>query len=80
LILKGLHAQKKGSDSRVGPDSFPDIDYGDPIIVHTPEQGGDGRAADDPKAKKISLRSASGTMKERGDALKEHSSATLTTD
>ncbi len=80
LIMKGLHAQKKGHDSRVGPVTFPDIDYGEPIIVHTPEQGGDGRAADDPKAKKTGLRSASGTMKERGDALKEHSSATLTTD
>ena len=80
LILKGLQAKKKGRDARVGPTKFPDIDYGEPLIVHTPEQGGDGRAANDPKAKKKGLRSASGTMKDRGEALKEHRSATLTTD
>jgi hypothetical protein len=80
FILKGLQAKKKGRDSRVGPTKFPDIDYGEPLIVHTPAQGGDGRAANDSKASKKGLRSASGTMKKREDALKEHSSATLTTD
>ncbi len=80
FILKGLQAKKKGHDPRVGPTKFPDIDYGEPLIVHTPAQGGDGRAANDPKASKTGLRSASGTMKKREDALKEHSSATLTTD
>ena len=79
-VLKGLQAKKNGRDPRVGPTKFPEIDFGEPLIVHTPEQGGDGRAANDPKAKKKGLRSASGTMKDRGDALKEHSSATLTTD
>ena len=78
--LKGLQAKKTGRDPRVGPTKFPDIDYGEPLIVHTPAQGGDGRAANDPKASKKGLRSASGTMKKREDALKEHSSATLTTD
>lgn len=80
FILKGLQAKKNGRDPRVGPTSFPDVDYGEPLIVHTPAQGGDGRAANDPKASKKGLRSASGTMKKREDALKEHSSATLTTD
>lgn len=79
-ILKGLQAKKKGRDARVGPTKFPDIDYGEPLIVRTPAQGGDGRAENDPKANKTGLRSASGTMKKREDALKEHSSATLTTD
>ena len=80
LVLKGLQAKKKGRDPRVGPAKFPDIDFGEPLIVHTPEQGGDGRAANDPKARRKGVRSASGTMKERGEALKEHSSAALTTD
>ena len=80
LVLKGLQAKKKGRDPRVGPTKFPDIDYGEPLVVHTPAEGGDGRAANDPKARKKGLRSASGTMKDRGEALKEHSSATLTTD
>ena len=80
LVLKGLQAKAKGREPRVGPARFPDIDYGEPLIVHTPEQGGDGRAANDPKAKRKGVRSASGTMKDRDEALKEHSSATLTTD
>jgi len=80
LVLKGIVAKQKGRDSRVGPAKFPELDYGEPVIVHTPEQGGDGRAADDPKARRKGVRSASGTMKERDEALKEHSSATLTTD
>ena len=80
MVLKAIQAKKKGRDPRVGPAKFPEIDYGEPLIVHTPEQGGDGRAANDPKARRKGLRSASGTMKERDEALKEHSSATLTTD
>jgi 4-hydroxybenzoyl-CoA reductase subunit alpha len=80
MILKALHAKQKGREARVGPKKFPNIDYGTPVVVHTPEQGGDGRAADDPKSKSKGLRSASGTMKEREDALKEKSSAPLTTD
>ncbi len=80
MILKALQQKQDGREARVGPNKFPDIDYGEPLIVHTPEQGGDGRAADDPKSKSKGLRSASGTMKERDDALKEKSSATLTTD
>ena len=80
MVLKALQQKQNGREARVGPKKFPDIDYGEPLIVHTPEQGGDGRAADDPKSKSKGLRSASGTMKERDDALKEKSSATLTTD
>jgi 4-hydroxybenzoyl-CoA reductase alpha subunit len=80
LILQGLLAKQKGRDARVGPTKFPDIDYGPPLIVDTPAQGGDGRAADDPKSNRNGLRSSSGTMKDHADALKEHSSASLTTD
>jgi len=80
MVLKALHEKQHGRAARVGPKKFPAIDYGEPIVVLTPEQGGDGRAADDPKAKRKGLRSASGTMKERDEALKEKSSATLTTD
>ena len=80
MVLKALHEKQHGREARIGPKNFPDIDYGEPMIVDTPEQGGDGRAADDPKAKRKGLRSASGTMKERDDALREKSSATLTTD
>ena len=80
MVLKALHEKQHGREARIGPKKFPDIDYGEPTVVLTPEQGGDGRAADDPKAKRKGLRSASGTMKERDDALQEKTSATLTTD
>ena len=77
LVLKGLEAKAKGRPARVGPTKFPKVDYGAPVEVPTPEQGGDGRAKNDPKHR--GLRSASGTMKERDEALKERRSATLTT-
>jgi len=80
LILKGLRAKAKGKDSRVGPGAFPDIDFGAPIRVATPEEGGDGRAAADPKAKQSSLRASAGTMKSRAEALKDKKGAALTTD
>jgi 4-hydroxybenzoyl-CoA reductase subunit alpha len=80
MVLKGIQAKKKGREPRIGPAKFPDIDYGEPLVVLTPEQGGDGRSVDDPKSKRKGLRSASGTMKDRDEALKEKSSATLTTD
>lgn len=78
LVLKGLQEKAKGRLPRVGPGRFPDVDYGEPLVVPTVEQGGDGRAENDPKHRR-GLRSASGTMKEREDALKERQSATLTT-
>ena len=77
LILKGLEAKARGRPARVGPTRFPRVDYGTPVEVPTPEQGGDGRARHDPKHR--GLRSASGTMKDRDEALKERRSATLTT-
>ena len=58
MVLKAIQAKKKGREPRVGPAKFPDIDYGEPLIVHTPDQGGDGRAANDPKARKKGLHSA----------------------
>ncbi len=80
LVLKALQAGARGKEARAGPAAFPDIDFGEPIIVDTPEQGGDGRAADDPKARRNSgVGSSAGTMKDRDQALKEKDSASLTT-
>lgn len=79
LVLKGLHAISSGKDGRIGPAAYPNIDYGEPLTVLTPEQGGDGRASYDPHGKNKNVRAAAGTMKDRASALKEHSSATLTT-
>jgi 4-hydroxybenzoyl-CoA reductase subunit alpha len=81
LVLKGLQAQARGKEARVGPSSFPDIDYGDPVVVETPAQGGDGHAIDDPRSRRNrGVGSSDGTMKDRDQALKEKSRAALTTD
>jgi len=42
---------------------------GEPLIVHTAAEGGDGRAADDPKAKLKGVRSASMPADETSTAL-----------
>jgi 4-hydroxybenzoyl-CoA reductase subunit alpha len=80
-VYKGLQAKAKGRSTTVAPAKFPDINYGEAMEVPTPEQGGDGHASFDPHArdKKKGVRSAAGTMKDREEALKEKSSATLTT-
>jgi len=81
LIVKALEAKEKGREPRVGPKRFPEADFGEPVVVPTPEQGGDGRAANDPhRDRRASVRASDGTMKDRDAALEEHRSASLTTD
>ncbi len=70
-ILKALQTGAKGKEPRVGPARFPDVDFGEPLIVPPPWDGGDGRAINEKKP--------GATMKEREEALKERRSAALTT-
>jgi 4-hydroxybenzoyl-CoA reductase subunit alpha len=79
LVLKALQAKAKAKDPRVGPARFPAVDFGEPLLVLTPWQGGDGRAVNDGKAGR-GVRSEGGTMKEREAALKEKGGAALTTN
>jgi 4-hydroxybenzoyl-CoA reductase alpha subunit len=44
MVLKALRDKERGRDARYGPNSFPDVDYGAPLLVPSPEQGGDGNA------------------------------------
>lgn len=81
MILKALEAKKKGEEPRFGPDGFPQVDFGETLVVPTPAQGGDGRAINDPKSRLRGvggLRDASGTMSEREEALRRKD-AELTT-
>jgi len=65
--------------ARFGPREFPDIDYGETLIVPTPAEGGDGMAINDPHAKERSkMRGATGTMSTREEAWREKQ-ADLTT-
>ncbi len=45
-VLRALKARSQGKPPRFGPERFPDVPYPATIHVPTPEQGGDGRAAD----------------------------------
>ena len=76
MILKALQAK----DRRFGPKAFPEVDFGETLLVPTPAQGGDGRAINDYKEKlRSGMRSASGTMMSREEALKQKKVAVLTT-
>jgi hypothetical protein len=79
MVLKALQAKAKGDEPRFGPESFPDVDYGETLEVPTPAQGGDGRAINDYRSKlRSGMRSASGTMTEKEDALRRSKDSKLT--
>ena len=48
-VLKALDDKAKGGHGRYGPESFPEIDWPDPLLVPTPWEGGDGTASNDPR-------------------------------
>ncbi len=80
MILKALQSKAKGEEPRVGPKVFPEVDFEETLLVPTPAQGGDGRAINDYKDKlRSGMRSASGTMMSREEALKQKKVAVLTT-
>ena len=47
-IVKALDAKAAGKPARYGPGAFPEIEWPDPLLVPTPAEGGDGRAANEP--------------------------------
>ena len=79
MILKALEAKAKGEAARFGPAEFPDIDFGEPLQVTPPWQGGDGTAVNDPRAGASKMRAETGTMTSREEALKRKKDAALTT-
>jgi 4-hydroxybenzoyl-CoA reductase subunit alpha len=79
MVLRAMDAKAKGLEPRFGPRGFPAVDFGENLMVPTPEQGGDGTAINDYKEKlRAGMRSASGTMMSREEALK-NGKAALTT-
>lgn len=65
LVHRALREKASGGKGRVGPKAFPDIDYGEPLRVPTPADGGDGRAVN---ADAIGVKG--GTMSERPSGVK----------
>ena len=47
-VLAALKAKAQGKPARFGPTRFPEIPYPSPMRVLTPEEGGDGKALDQP--------------------------------
>jgi 4-hydroxybenzoyl-CoA reductase alpha subunit len=45
-VLKAIRAKAKGQEGRYGPMSFPHCEMPAPIVVPTPEEGGDGKAVE----------------------------------
>jgi hypothetical protein len=41
-VLAALARKAKGEPPRVGPETFPDVPYPDPVLVPPPWEGGDG--------------------------------------
>jgi hypothetical protein len=41
-VLKALELKAQGKEPRVGPTSFPNVPYPEPMYVKTPWEGGDG--------------------------------------
>jgi 4-hydroxybenzoyl-CoA reductase subunit alpha len=80
MVLRAMDAKAKGLEPRFGPRGFPEVDFGETLMVPTPEQGGDGTAINDYREKlRGGMRSASGTMMSREEALKKGKLAALTT-
>jgi 4-hydroxybenzoyl-CoA reductase subunit alpha len=81
MILKGLQAKAQGAPARFGPKAFPEIDFGETLLVPTPDEGGDGTAINDYREKlRSGMRSSAGTMMTREEALQKKRLAALTTD
>ncbi len=71
MILRALAAGRNGADARFGPQRFPEVDFGEPLHVPTPAEGGDGRSIDDERSRfHRGAESSSGTMSSLEEALK----------
>ncbi|HET7200867.1 MAG TPA: molybdopterin cofactor-binding domain-containing protein, partial [Burkholderiales bacterium] len=50
-VLAGLEKKAKGENPRVGPESFPDVPYPEPVKVLPPWEGGDGNSVGAPRGR-----------------------------
>ncbi len=48
-VLAALEKKAKGETPRVGPESFPDVPYPEPMFVPPPWEGGDGNSVNKPR-------------------------------
>jgi len=62
MVRKALGDKAAGGEGRYGPDAFPEVDFGVPLRVPPPHEGGDGRATNQDEA---GVRRGAGTMADR---------------
>lgn len=62
MVRKALEDKAAGGEGRYGPAAFPEVDFGVPLLVPTPDEGGDGRAINQDSA---GVRGGAGTMTDR---------------
>jgi len=48
-VLAALEKKAKGENPRVGPESFPNVPYPEPMFVLPPWEGGDGNSLNAPR-------------------------------
>jgi hypothetical protein len=51
-VLRALDDKAKNGPGRVGPKSFPEVDWPEALRVPPPWEGGDGKAVNDPDRKR----------------------------
>ncbi|MEZ6196713.1 MAG: molybdopterin cofactor-binding domain-containing protein [Planctomycetota bacterium] len=61
MILDALRKKERGQPARYGPGAFPGYEFGTPLRVPTPAEGGDGKATN---TEETGLRRDRGTMKD----------------
>jgi len=57
-VLRALELKAQGKNPRVGPESFPEVPYPEPIFVLPPSEGGDGNAAKGPERSRFAAKQA----------------------
>jgi 4-hydroxybenzoyl-CoA reductase subunit alpha len=79
MIVKALEEKERGRPARFGPKRFPEVDFGETLLVPTPWEGGDGKAINEARVKLQKGLRTGGTMPEREEALKTKDVSKLTT-
>jgi len=79
MIVKALQEKERGRPARFGPKAFPEVDFGETLLVPTPWEGGDGKAINEARVKLQKGLKHGGTMSEREEALKAKDASKLTT-
>jgi hypothetical protein len=65
-VLRALEMKAAGREARVGPKSFPDIDWPQALFVLPPMEGGDGKPGNQPARKRAAKMHSMDKVKDRG--------------